>query len=456
MADENMLRKVQDDAVRRLPPSRIRTTNLHIHKEELREGTQLAAHPPRQGFKLKRNTIMVFADDAPQFNWSHPCRYFLYDARTGEPYEEVQEEFPPWLTKVPDGFVAFHQPIRLDIVERIWPLKPLLRCPYKFPKGQRYAVLYSGASNNRHTNDLEFLYRTLRHIYGFKKQNIYCLNYDGTLNYSGGPPVGNWPGDNTPYQMPVNGPGTKAALDQALDDIKAKIKPDDFLLIHTNNHGGWNGPGQAYLCTFSGPAYFANDFGAKLAQFPPHYCLMAMYEQCHSGGFNAPTIANSKAKYTTVSSACLEANNSIGGASFDPFARDWISAMAGHTPTGGALASNPDVNNNGRVSAHEAHNYADSVHDPYDTPIYSESSAAAGDTFLAQRYVWWWWWWCFDIVTLVEPHYAKLPIPEFYAQWNEKFAPKLDELEQALEKASDSQRRDLASKLKGIVQDSFR
>ena len=72
-----------------------------------------------------------------------------------------------------------------------------------------------------------------------------------------------------------------------------------------------------------------------------------MYEQCHSGGFNGPTIANSKAKYTTVASACVEANNSIGGAAFDPFARDWISAMAGHTPSGGALASNPDVNNDG-------------------------------------------------------------------------------------------------------------
>ena len=76
MADENMLRKVQDHAVRRLPPSRIRTTNLHIHKEELREGTQLAAHPPRQGFKLKRNTIMVFADEPPNSTGAIPAGTF--------------------------------------------------------------------------------------------------------------------------------------------------------------------------------------------------------------------------------------------------------------------------------------------------------------------------------------------------------------------------------------------
>ena len=457
MADENILRKVQDHAVSRLVLSNLRSTNLHIEREELPQGRVIAAHEPRKGIRLRRNTIMVFADDAPMFNWSHPCRYLLYDAKTGEPYDEVHDEFPPYLVNTPKSFVGFHLPVRIDGIEQLWPIRPPLRCPYKFPTGQRYAILYSGASNNRHTNDLEFLYRTLRHQYGFKAANIICLNYDGTLNYNGAPhPVGNWPGDNTPYQMPVNGPGTKAALDNALDTIKAKLKPDDFLLIHTNNHGGWNGPGQAYLCTYSGPAYFAADFGAKLATLPPHYCLMAMYEQCHSGGFNAPTIANSKATYTTVASACLEANNSIGGATFDPFARDWIAAMAGHIPSGGALAFDPDVSHNGRVSAHEAFDYANAVHDPYDTPVYSQNLAAAGDTFLAQRYTWWWWWWCPLIFKLAEPVYIKKPIPEFYVQWNEKLGPQLAPLADELERIDVAQRKDVEAKLKKVVEAALR
>ncbi len=29
---------------------------------------------------------MVFADDAPQYNWAHPCRYLLHDAQSGEFY----------------------------------------------------------------------------------------------------------------------------------------------------------------------------------------------------------------------------------------------------------------------------------------------------------------------------------------------------------------------------------
>ena len=75
---------------------------------------------------------------------------------------------------------------------------------------------------NRHVNDLEFLYRTLVHLYRVPAANITVLNYDGTLDYNDAswqqvpPPVGNWPGDNTPYQMKINGPGTKEALIAAI------------------------------------------------------------------------------------------------------------------------------------------------------------------------------------------------------------------------------------------------
>src|SRR5262249_38772471 len=145
-----------------------------------------------------------------------------------------------------------------------------------------------------------------------------------------------------------------------------------------------------------------------------------------------------------------------GGATFDPFARDWISAMAGHIPSGGALAFNPDLNHNGRVSAHEAFNYANVVHDPYDTPVYSQNVAAAGDTFLAQRYVWWWWWWCPIIIKLAEPVYIKKPIPEFYVQWNERVGPKLAPLAAELEKADVAQRKDVEAKLKAVMAEVLR
>ena len=97
------------------------------------------------------------------------------------------------------------------------------------------------------------------------------------------------------------------------------------------------------------------------------------------------------------------------------------------------------------MSAHEAFNYADSVHDPYDTPTYGENAPAASDTFLAQRYVWWWW--CPRIVKLAEPHYLRTPIPEFYVWWNEKLGPALDPLAAELERTDASQRSEVCTGL---------
>jgi hypothetical protein len=445
--------RVRDDAVRRLSWTNARKSNLYIQREVLKRGTDLRAY--QQRIPVRQNTVMVFADDAPLLNWGHACRYILYDAETAQPYDEVQAQFPPYLTNVPESFQLFHEPVP-RLAERLWYIRPWLRCPIRVPRGQRYAVLFSGSSNNRHTNDLEFLYRTLRDIYGFADDHIYCLNYDGTINYSGSPqPVANWPGDNTPYRMPVQGSGTKADLDTALDDLKTRLKADDLLLIHTNNHGGWDGWGKSYLVTYSGPAYYANDFANKLATLPKFRHLMVMMEQCHAGGFNAPILAKSTATYTSVSSACIESKNSIGGPQYDPFARDWIAAMTGHTPNGGALASNPDTDFNGKVEAKEAHDYADSVHDPYDSPFYSESNPAAGQADLGQHYVWWWWWFCPIYIEVLQPYYLKVPPPVFWERYHKTIAPGLEVIQKALERDSKVRQADVQRRLKALAAKAF-
>jgi hypothetical protein len=224
---------------------------------------------------------------------------------------------------------------------------------------------------------------------------------------------------------------TKSVLDFVFSTLKGKLKANDLLLIHTNNHGGHNGT-ESFLVTYSGADYLASDFANSLGSLPKFNCLMVMMEQCHSGGFNAPVLAHSTAAFTSVSSACGELKNSIGGADFDPFARDWISAMTGNTPYGGALASNPDTDGSGKVSAIEAHNYADAVKDPYDTPVYSESSVTAGEYFLGQRY----WYicpiFCRILVELLQPYYMRKPGPEFYAIMHERLLPALAPIEEKL------------------------
>ena len=451
---EDLFEKIQIDAISELSFSQSRSSNLHMLHDILKKGSDLRAYMQR--IPVERDTVMVFADDAPVFNWGHPCRYILYDAHSAERYREVSAQFPPYLISTPENFKVFHQPVTFLSEQRLWKQRPPLTCPIRFPVGQRYAVLYAGASNNRHTNDLEFLYRTLRCVYGFHDDHIYSLNYDGTQAYNnfGSPPGTTWPGDNTPYQMPVKGKGTKADLDAVLDELKTRLKPEDLLLIHTNNHGGNDGPGKSYLVTYSGPEYYAADFADKIAELPKYDTLMVMMEQCFAGGFNAPIIAKSTASKTTVASAAIETNSSIGGPEFDPFARDWIAGVAGHTPYGTALAFNPDTDANGKIYAEEAFSYADAVHDPFDTPNYSETSEAAGDTYLGQRYITLWWY-CPLVTKYLEPHYQTMPTPEFFERVNAQLEPALRKIEQQLDKSASALRNEIEPQIKRIVEESF-
>jgi hypothetical protein len=350
--------------------SYLKTSNFYI-QEEIFE-PQGIIPVPRQKLNFARPTIMAFADDAPLYNWAHPCRYLLYDAETGELYDEIKAMFPPYAAEkeAPKSFYAFHEPV-LQTPSKFFPVEFPQKIRFRWP-GKRYAILFSGMSNNRHTNDLEFAYRMLTSVYGYSRANITVLNYDGTLNYSGNPhPVTAWPGNNTPYQMPVHGAGTKAKLLAAIDALKSKLRPNDQLFIHTNNHGGHTGTESDLCCYPNYASLGVKEFTDKLAELPRFKCLMVMMEQCHSGGFNNAVIAKSTADNTSIASACTEFNNSIGGAHFDPFARDWIAAMMGQDPYGNPLDYDPDTSGNGRVTAKEAFNYANAIHDPYDTPVFS-------------------------------------------------------------------------------------
>lgn len=380
-----MLRTIQDSAFRQLSARRRETTNLYILEDiQPAQSVIMARH---QKIPVKQPTVVVFVDDEPLANWSHDCRYLLHDADSGKLYQEVKACFPPYLVNPPDTFKAFHTPVvAQNPLRKIWTMEQELIFPWRIRKGNRYVILFSGASNNRHTNDLEFLFRQLVDRFYFDEDKITVLNYDGTINYAGGPkPVTSWPGDGTAYTMPVHDAGTKQALEDAIDALKPKLKQDDLLLIHTNNHGGHDGT-ESYLCTYSGPDYTASDFASKLGELPAFADLIVMMEQCHSGGFNDAVIESSTAERTTFAAACTEGKNSNGGADFDPFARDWIAAFAGADPYGAALVSDPDYDSSGRISAREAFAYADDVHDSYDSPVYSAYGTDAGDQHLHQRW----------------------------------------------------------------------
>ena len=184
--------RVRENAMRRLPWTKLQTTNLYLDERTYEKGEIIG--PERQGIVAERSSILVFADDDPLANFSHECRYLLHDPQTGDLHKEIPAQFPPFINGWPETLKPFHEPIQFSKHPIVFPIHPKFRCPIIWPYGERYAILFSGMSNKRHLNDMEFLYRTLIDRYHFNKNNIYALNYDATLNTQDGVQV-TWPGD---------------------------------------------------------------------------------------------------------------------------------------------------------------------------------------------------------------------------------------------------------------------
>lgn len=450
---EEIFERVQANALNEMSFSELQSTNLHIDRRVIPQGEPVG--PEHLQIAARQDSVLVFADDNPQANFGHDCRYLFYSAESGELAQTVHTQLPPWGTKPPESLVPFHQPFQFLPSPITFPVRPILRCPIIWER-QRYAILWSGMSNKRHLNDMEFLYRTLIDRYGFNPDHIYALSYDGTLDTQDGVQT-TWPGDNTAYRINVTGRGDRSGFEAAIDDLKGRIDSDDLLLIHTNNHGSYDGtPGSASWCTYpTWASYYATDFAAKIGELPQFDKLICMFEPCHAGGFNAPVLASSPANATSVASAALEPYNSYVSAdgNWDPFARDWIAAQAGHNAFGGALAFDPDGDHDGIIEAEEAFWYADVVRDPRDTPNFSESSEVGGDIGLGREYVIWWWW-CWILRAELEKYYPHLPIPEYYELLREA-QPKLLQLSHELDRRSSELRSEVEPQLKAIVEEAF-
>jgi hypothetical protein len=454
--DEAILQRVRAHAFDTLGFERRTTTNLHLDDHIYEAGEKIG--PQFQNISVRRASILVFADDQPRANFGHACRYLLYDAANGAFDREVPARFPPIAdAKRPRTLKPFHEPVRFTAGTTLFHHHPpIWRCPIIIPEGTRYAILYSGMSNARHLNDMEFLYRTLIDAYAFNPSHIQVLSYDGTLNTQDGVQTV-WPGDGTAYRIQVNGQGNRAAFEAAVDHLKTRISRLDTLLIHCNNHGDYDGtPGTSFLCTYpSWDKYYNGDFCTKLAELPKFRHLIVMLEQCNSGGFNAPIIAKSTAAATSVASAAIESQSSWASPDghWDSFARDWISAQAGHDPYGAALAFNPDTDADGRIEAEEAYTYANAVKNPSDSPNFSESSEAGGDIALGQDYIVWWWW-CWILREVLEQHRHKLP-PQEYHQRLHRLQPEFAKLTAELDKTSDHLRKETTAKVSALVAAAF-
>jgi hypothetical protein len=256
----------------------------------------------------------------------------------------------------------------------------------------RYGILFSGMSFRRHVNGLEFCYRTLVERLGFAADAIYVLNFDGSLRAYGDPEGkshGVWPGDGTAYRMVVNAEGSRAAFQQALGAIGARLKPDDQLFINITGHGGNRGDedGPDLITHPFCQRYGRDEFSADLAQLPRHRSLVVLMAQCFSGGFIEAVLAASPAAATYIATATAQMYQSFReptDGNWDSFQRNWLAAVAGHDVDGSAIAGRGGRRDSKRISVHEAFGYAahPNIGNPYDSPQFGARPASAGESTL--------------------------------------------------------------------------
>jgi hypothetical protein len=453
---------VKQQALARLSPTETWATNLYLDRRLHLRGTPLG--PALQRLRAPRDCVLVFADDHPLRNFAHDCRYFLYDATTGDFFGELNASFPPYGLRIPVGYERFHYVV---------PNEPLQGSSFGIPhppavvlpvtSGRRHAILFSGSNELRQLNTLEFCYRTLVDHFGFATGDIHVLFADGTLrDPSGNVPC--WSGGDGKSQLTMGvagkaeGRADKKAFKKVLK--KLKLHADDLLFIHTEGHGSNDGT-EGTLVTYDSAHFSATDFGKALKALPKHRALIVMMGQCNAGGFNDQVIAASKAAQTTIASAVSLGQASVAtvGGIWNAFACNWIAAQLGFEPDG-VTPVNADANGDDMIEAQEAFDYAVAANKnnppgSQDDPVQKDSSPDAADltlgATLSAPLTW---------DALIAPAMQKYDLLPATAQnmktFRERALPKLQKLVlPALRANTDAVRRALEPKIDAIIKSAL-
>ena len=72
----------------------LQTINLYLYRDEILSEEKINIGLEKEVI-AKDKTGMVFADLAPEYNWAHPCKYFLYSIDTNKVIDKFDAEFPP-------------------------------------------------------------------------------------------------------------------------------------------------------------------------------------------------------------------------------------------------------------------------------------------------------------------------------------------------------------------------
>jgi hypothetical protein len=379
-------RDIIDDAVGALTPAQRTTTDLYLDRVPYAKGAVIG--PRVQGLRAKKRCLVVFVDEDPRANFGHACRYRLYDANSHKWLYEECARFPPYRRGRQAGTFV-----------RIYDRRAIVQAA-KGVQRERYAILFSGSSERRHLNQLEYAYRMLTERYGFKAQNVLVLYFDGTINFVEPEQATNWPKEifgtsvqpPDPYKLAgkIFGKGDRAGFKKACMQIAQTLKSQDLVFIQTSGHGDGDRnkqPVESYLLQHDGQAYYAGELCQDLTLLGQHDSLLILMEQCFSAGFIQPLVnAQSTFAANRLSVACASKVVSHPTADwlFNSFGAGWIASHLDTDTNGNPIPASVDQDASTFIEANEAYDYAAPLAVVQaDQPQKQDSPAAASDIRLA-------------------------------------------------------------------------
>ncbi len=240
--------------------------------------------------------------------------------------------------------------------------------------GGKYAVLIDGMGPNSipHLNTMGFMFNTLVNVYGFTKQDIFVLSYNGSW----------WDFDGDGLSD-IDYAATRANVFAVFDtlDFNRDVNGDDVVFVYCDDHGSHTDcvkdaadTKASELCLYNWAVLRATEIdslftnledGDLVNSWPK---IIAVFDQCFGGGFvdkmseyprRAVCSASSKdqaSNYRYDYGANPRPNAQWPSINYNAFTYHWICAMNGADPEGNAV--NADADANGLVSFWEAYKYA--------------------------------------------------------------------------------------------------
>ncbi len=321
---------------------------------------------------------VVFIDDHPSANFSHPVRY-AFVAAGGELGDVVVADQPPRND-------ADYRPVEteigriLDAARNRRSRSPALHTVPDDP--HRWAVLMNGGASRssnhvRYWNDLSNIYVALNAVYGFADERIIVLCSDGL-----DPAVDQSNGENSHPDLDGDGdddimfPCDLASVDAVFAQLATILTPQDKLFVFTTDHGGSNGGWNTYFNLWDGDELTDSHF-ASLLDALPQCKIIQTFEPCFSGGFlddvvvpPGPRIASSACRHDEYSWAMPP------DYVYDTYVFHWTAAVMGEDAYG--VPVDADANSDGVVSMEEAFVYAEAHDQSDEDPQYDDYPAGVG------------------------------------------------------------------------------